>query len=203
MSELRDLMVDIETMGNTPGAVILSIGAVEFDILSGITGRRFHRHIKMDSSLAKGFHVDGSTVMWWMQQSDEARAKICGEVERVNIETALQEFAKFVREIAPERIWGNGVRFDLGLLEAAYRKFYEPVPWSFRGERDVRTLLAFVPNVKETIKMKGTMHDAIDDCLYQIECCAFAYNDIVSAQSLREWAKLGDKNHLYEALSKK
>ena len=64
---MRHLMLDIETFGTTPGCVVLSIGAVEFD-LDGIKGE-FHAHIDVDSSTALGLKVDARTEKRWLEQS--------------------------------------------------------------------------------------------------------------------------------------
>ena len=68
---MRHLMLDLETLGTTPGCVVLSIGAVEFD-LDGIKSE-FRAHIDVDSSTALGLKVDARTVMWWLDQSKEAQ----------------------------------------------------------------------------------------------------------------------------------
>lgn len=43
------LMVDIETMGTSSSSAILSLGAVEFDIETGETGKYFHITIDLQT----------------------------------------------------------------------------------------------------------------------------------------------------------
>jgi hypothetical protein len=69
-------------------------------------------------------------------------------------------------------IWGNGVRFDVGLMEDAYVACgYQDMPWYFRSERDVRTLAAFAPHIKANYPDSGVEHYPIDDCKHQIGYC--------------------------------
>ncbi len=66
----NNIMLDLETMGNTPTSAIIAIGAVRFD--KKIKGK-FYGVIDLESCLEDGLTVDASTIMWWMQQSDAAR----------------------------------------------------------------------------------------------------------------------------------
>ena len=68
------IMVDLETLGTAPGSVILSIGAVRFDVEKGLLDE-FYVNIDVESSQRLGLTIDGDTVMWWLKQSDAARAK--------------------------------------------------------------------------------------------------------------------------------
>ena len=69
----NDVMIDIETLGTDPGSVILSIGAVEFDLKTGKTGEEFYQWIDLESSSNKGFSVSAGTIKWWMMQNKKAR----------------------------------------------------------------------------------------------------------------------------------
>ena len=66
MKEFTHLMVDIETMGIKSNFAIISIGAVEFKIETGETGKEFYRNVTLKSSVELGLNVDADTVMWWM-----------------------------------------------------------------------------------------------------------------------------------------
>lgn len=84
------IMVDLETLGTAPGSVILSIGAVRFDVEEGLLDE-FYVNIDVESSQRLGLTIDGATVMWWMKQSDAARAKLSeGSGEDVGV--ALGKF---------------------------------------------------------------------------------------------------------------
>ena len=88
------LMLDLETMGTKSNSAIISIGAVEFNIQTGETGREFYRNISLQSCIDIGLKVDADTIMWWMQQSDAARNSLIGG-KVVTIQQALIDFRKF------------------------------------------------------------------------------------------------------------
>ena len=72
-----EVMLDLETMGNGPDAAIVAIGAVAFDIETAtISPRGFYVRVDLESAIGSGGVMDPSTVIWWLQQSDEAREEI-------------------------------------------------------------------------------------------------------------------------------
>ncbi len=169
-------MLDIETLGNVSNSVIVSIGAVRFDIETGKTGEEFYTRVDIDSCLKWGLKVNGSTIKWWLTKNEEARKEVAKGGD--DIKDALIGFANFVNK--DDHVWGNGVRFDTALMEDAYSTLGFPVPWDFRKELDVRTLVYFNPKIKvEHInKNKGVSHNAIDDCNIQIAYCSEIYNTL-------------------------
>ena len=172
--KLGHLMLDLETMGNASNSAIVSIGAVEFDINTGETGREFYELVNLQSCINKGLSVNGGTIYWWLQQSETARKQICKPSENLN--NVLGQLQSFMSCLGDFQIWGNSARFDIGILESAYRALgHESItlPWNFRNERDVRTLVSFAPKIKEHYPFTGVEHNPIDDCKHQISyCCA-------------------------------
>jgi hypothetical protein len=165
---LGHLMVDLETMGTRPGCAIVSIGAVEFDIETGKFGRHFYERVDLQSCLDVGLFVQAHTVYWWLQQSEAARKELYNS-DRLDLHTALTKLGSFMQDLETFYIWGNGASFDFGILEAAVHACgYKKVPWNFRLERDVRTIVMIAPKVKENYPFCGTRHNALDDCIYQI-----------------------------------
>lgn len=165
----KHLMLDIETMGNESFSCITSIAAVEFDIETGKTGNEFYTNIDLQSCVDLGLIMNPSTILWWMQQNDEARKDL---VERptISICEALVKFSSFCNK--EYEIWGNSPRFDCGILQNAYNKANINIPWDFRKERCVRTLVSFAPNIKQNCNYVGTKHNALVDCHYQIYYCS-------------------------------
>ncbi|WP_250663324.1 3'-5' exonuclease, partial [Escherichia coli] len=73
---MNHLMVDLETMGNGPYAPVISIGAVFFDPNTGETGEEFSVNISLESSMRYRARPDASTILWWLEQSEEARKSL-------------------------------------------------------------------------------------------------------------------------------
>ena len=162
---MRHLMLDLETLGTTPGCVVLSIGAVEFD-LDGIKSE-FHAHIDVDSSTAFGLKVDARTVMWWLDQSKEAQNALL-QADPFPIHDVLDALSDTF-DWKDLKVWANGASFDFPILEAVYKAAHRTVPWKYYNQMDFRTMKNLVPNGSyELLRVRpGTAHDALDDARSQ------------------------------------
>lgn len=158
---MKDVMLDLETMGNGNNAAIIAIGAVEFDLENALIGRKFYAQVNLESAVKEGGIIDASTVLWWMKQSDAARKEF--ENAGIPVIHALAAFSQWFPEGA--NVWGNGATFDNVILRNTYTRLDWTTPWSFRQDRCFRTVralhpLAVIPNV-------GTAHNAVNDAEYQ------------------------------------
>lgn len=165
---MHDVMVDLETMGTSSDAAIIAIGAIEFDAVLGHLGERFYQVVDLQSSVDLGGVIEPSTVMWWLGQSDEARAAV--RTGGAHIAVALMSFTNWLSERAPcaeVRIWGNGANFDNVVLANAYRRAQHQLPWRFWNDRCYRTMKALRPDIK--LERSGTHHNALDDAISQAQ----------------------------------
>lgn len=169
------LMVDLETMGNKPGAPIVSVGAVFFDPASGTTGAEHYQVINLESSMSFGARPDASTILWWLKQSPEARSAIVVD-DTVGLVQALEQLLDFIAENAANgsknvQLWGNGSSFDCSLLEAAFEMADTPFPIPHWNYRDVRTVVelgkAVGLNARYDIPFEGDQHNALADARHQ------------------------------------
>lgn len=174
----KHIMLDLETMGKGPVAAIVSIGAVEVLPEEGRIGAEFYRVVDLESSMHNGGEVDGSTIMWWMRQSDAARAALSTEgvpAHKADIYTVLNEFIDWVHVLVPPNehgvsdvdVWGNGATFDNVILSSAFGNTCGLLkcPWGFRNDRCYRTLKNLYPQIKRPDV--GTAHHALDDAKAQ------------------------------------
>lgn len=171
------LMVDLKTMGNTPDAPIISIGAAFFNPYTGDIGSQFYKVISLASSMASGAIPDASTIIWWLKQSSAARSPLVRE-ETIPLEDALLQFNEFIGENAATdtrrvQVWGNGTTFNNVLLRRAYHRTRIRCPWECTNDRDVRTVVemgkavGFSPS--ENILFDNAEHDALAGALQQIK----------------------------------
>lgn len=167
---MNNVMLDLETMGTSSNSAIVSIGAVAFNLDTGETGEEFYASINLESCIRVGLEIDASTLMWWMQQDDDARGKISNGGSELLI--TLRAFGDFMQNKKHHKIWGNSASFDCGILSNAFNKCDELTPWKFYNERDVRTLVSFNPNIKKNVPFEGVKHSPIDDCKHQIKYCS-------------------------------
>lgn len=175
---MRDVMIDLETLGTKPGAVILSIGAVAFDPDTGRVGglgHQFHKIISLPSALKVGLKVEADTVKWWARQSPEAQRTLWAALSNGHdIRATLDNFAGWLKAISDGRevrVWGNGATFDNIILEAAYQACGLERPWGDYADRCFRTLKDSAKHLEPT--REGTHHNALDDAVHQAKwACA-------------------------------
>jgi 3' exoribonuclease, RNase T-like len=168
------IMIDLETMGTRPDAPIVAIGAVAFKPerqhkdgameLGGIVST-FYMPIDLAKSVREGAVMDPDTVMWWLQQSDEARKEIAAGPVRYEPRDVLERLRYFMGVHAGDGIWGNGASFDNVILAETYRRLELPVPWKFYEDRCYRTIKSLYPQVE--MVREGTHHNALDDARSQ------------------------------------
>lgn len=158
-------MIDLETMGTTPGCAIVSIGAVQFDLLTGKIGQKFYVTVDIESCLNVGLTINGDTLMWWLDQGDKARAKL--KEDPTHIMEALTKFSQFIALTQVKHLWGNSASFDCSILAACYDKLNLSKPWSHWDELCFRTIKNLFPgNFPKKNETKA--HNPIYDCEYQI-----------------------------------
>ena len=171
------LMIDMETMGNSPDAPIVSIGAVFFDPSTGNTGAEFYQVVSLESSMSFGMKPDASTIQWWLKQSSEARSAILVD-EAMGLRETLELLADFIAENAANgshtvQLWGNGCSFDNVILRRAYALTETPFAVPFRNDRDVRTMVELGKSVginpRFDIPFEGDMHNALSDARHQVK----------------------------------
>ena len=153
------VMLDLETMGNGANSAIIAIGAVAFDDM-GINSR-FYEQVSLASCVSIGLECDASTIMWWMQQSDEARSAFRDNDKANHICGVLARFAKWFVDVGGVEVWGNGAAFDNAILSNAYRKSGTVQPWKFLNDKCYRTIKGLHPDV--SLERVGTHHNALND----------------------------------------
>ena len=179
-----DIMIDLETLGTTADAVIVSIGAVAFNLEAGRTlpskdeGRQSTFYAVLDTETQPRRHISADTLAWWMRQSDAARAVF----DRANpvqhhfpARTALGALEAWVRSVVLEenaqhkdlRVWSNGSDFDLPMLAHACRIFNVALPWPAYAGRCYRTYKNLPGARAVAMQRGGVHHNALDDAIDQ------------------------------------
>jgi hypothetical protein len=172
---MKDIMVDIETLGRRAGCIILSVGAIMFNPKTGEMGNEFYVNIDPEIMREMGaFHTDPSTVKWWKEQSKEAQDAL--KMDRVKPLDGLLDFVKFFQKNKCEKFWCQGVSFDPPIIEYALNVYGLTVPWKFWNTRDTRTVYDICNFDPKSIRRDGVYHTAVDDCRHQIRCVKEALN---------------------------
>jgi len=186
---MTHVMVDIETLGTSCDAPILTIGAIVFDPVTGVVGATFYEKIDVRcyGELSNLFSVSYETLVWWMEQNEAARKEAFIGENRRHLRNVLTTFHEWltvnsdnVRADTERKslyMWSHGKDFDLIILSYALSVFGITVPWRFWETRDTRTIydMAGVKLRKEPNALEHELHHALGDCSRQIEGVVQAY----------------------------
>lgn len=176
---MKDLMLDLETLGTQVNAPVVAVGACFFDIKTGEIGKTFDAAIDVSQALRFG-RMSGDTLKWWLSQGDEARQKVVrGRSDPAKV---YHSFCDFVSSGGSNvRPWGNGSSFDISMLEFSMARVIEKTPpWDFWNVRDCRTIkhLATDLNLSAPPERKGVHHTALDDAIHQAEWVSHYWRQI-------------------------
>ena len=154
-------MIDFETLGTNPDAVILTMGIVKFNPLgSGVSDRLELRPTIDDQVSLYNRTIDDNTVTWWGQQSSEAQNEAMGDHDRTSFKDCMEKLYKFCWN--QDSVWSNGSTFDIMLAESAWRSLDMAVPWKFWTIRDCRTIYELA-GVSLKDGKAVVSHRAVDD----------------------------------------
>jgi len=156
-------MIDIETLGNGKHACIAQIGACSFD-----KTKTFKVNVDARDASRMGCDIDADTVYWWLQQSEAARQSICAP--GVPICDALNQLNDFLSDA--DEVWSHAT-FDFVIVTNTMKDLNIKPKFSYRTARDIRTLVALA-KIDPFKNRNGVHHDALDDCLYQVDYCSEA-----------------------------
>lgn len=166
---MKHVMIDLETLATTADAVIMSIGAVRFDLDSTKLGEDgFYASVSIESNLEKRRRIDEDTLVWWMKQ-DAAAQHVFHEPKQA-LGDALESLSVWVGD-DDSFVWSNGADFDLPMLAHAYRSFDWLPPWKFWNSRCFRTFKG-LSCAGQAMKIPGNKakHNALADAVYQARC---------------------------------
>ena len=169
---MAHLMIDIETLGTTPDALILTVAAQSFNpVGDGYYNQSYYARVDFDSQLDR--KIEDGTLKWWATQNSMAREEAFSEDDRKPLEQVLDELGKLIWQSSA--IWANGPTFDMTILEHAYKSYKKPLPWQYYRVRDARTVYmlksdsAVLSNSQVTDVNRPASHHALDDCRRQID----------------------------------
>lgn len=189
----RHIMIDLETLGTSAGAMMLQVGACEFFPEEGRIGNTFNQYVDMGSSLQAGRMFDPGAFLFWLRQSEEARSRLVSGLEDTySLSSVLMNLTDFIqvsngrqglgqRRFEPDGVWSHGSGFDLVIVRENYASLGIKEPYDFRLDRDTRTLFSMAE-----VKVSGfeekwpdhvppfVAHDGLSDAVAQAICVMHA-----------------------------
>lgn len=174
MNNFNNVMLDCETLATSNDAVILSIAAVCFDPFqidyNPEDWPTLDILVETDISQVDR-HIDPKTVSWWGNQEKRVIDRVFSPDNRLPLSKALDEVTKFTR--GKSRLWAQGITFDFGILENAYKSLDKSYPWEYWKLRDSRTILDLV-----SVDQPPVTHDAAEDVRRQASGVIQALNKL-------------------------
>ena len=140
-------MVDLETLSTSPDGLLLSIGAVRFDIdraevEASPVENGFERGISIADGMSRCRKIDSDTLMWWLNQSGNALADL-NRLQKLAdcLPVVLESFSTWAEEDPTVKyLWGHGASFDPVLLSSSYNCCGLKMPFKYTNFLDTRTV---------------------------------------------------------------
>lgn len=177
---MKDVMLDLETLGNGKNKCICQIGAIYFDRVTGELGASFKVNVDAQSHVKAGAMIDAQTVYWWLSQGDAARTSILLD-PKLDITTAMTQLNEFLAPAA--RIWSHAT-FDFVTIMETFKQLDIKPSFSYRSGLDLRTLVFLAGNNVSSVARVGLHHDALEDCKHQVKYCVAALNAVKESKAL-------------------
>jgi len=200
----KNISIDIETFGNRPNGLIISIGAIAFSsapadveagtLFSGKPEDSFYEVLN-DNALEEEtrFVKDPSMIRWWKETNKVAFEKLSNLMRNSTLDSE-QLVTKFIAWLKPfcdqgYNIIGNSPSFDLVIIENACKVLGIPFPVNYRAETDYRTLtdLIWTPESKPR-PGPNDAHDALFDAKFQAGMFAQVMTTVYRWKALEQLA---------------
>lgn len=179
---MRDVVIDLETLGKTEHSLVVSAGLVEVDL----SAHKLVNSLKVEFDIInqpyRGAVMDVDTVAWWLKQSASARDVFERCIKHgTPVPQGLMVISGFIMGADPNdpdapvpnpdvRVWGNGSSFDNVILRAMYSREGLLPPWEYWNDRDLRTMKTvyeMIAGQKFVKRTPDTAHDALEDATAQ------------------------------------
>lgn len=170
----KHIMLDLETLDNTPTSYILELAAVEFDPLTGKIINELHLRTPREESQDKS-SASVRTILWWLQTNSKKFEDLCkngDETHTLNdICAKLRSF--FYTVDGDVRVWCTGM-FDTDIINHFVKSYSDHCTgdliefWQVRDVRTARTLARELGAVEPEVP-EDELHSALSDCRRQIQ----------------------------------
>jgi exodeoxyribonuclease VIII len=172
---MKNVMIDIETLGTTPNSCILQVAAVMWDNFG-----RIDEGISFDLSVTEqvnlGRKIDSRTVSWWMdgKVSPEVRQSVLGRSETLRFHDGMEKLNDYIGSAYGDKgginVWANPPQFDISIIRSAMESCSIIPVWQHWEERDLRTLRNVCKECNITFEKKNeSHHSALSDAKHQAE----------------------------------
>lgn len=159
------VMIDTETLGLNPDALVLQIGYCVADLDSGhylvkpVT-LNLHNHEQPTRD------IDAGTVRWWLQQDKKVFDSVFFPTEYRSLADVKAELVGVVSSYGNNvTVWAKPAMFDLPLVKSLFACSL----WSHRKERDMQTVIAMLDPDRKLVPPNNMAHNAGADAAWQMD----------------------------------
>lgn len=182
MEQRIDVMIDLETCSIRENAAIMSVAMVAFDIKTFAIQSEVQWGVDLTSCFMAGLHFDSDTQSWWVSQSPSARSAIL-QMDKEPIDSVVKQLYYNLNQLKYQYksviVWSNGIDFDFPKLDYLFRNILgEEPPYKYNDKRDMRTLYKELCIDTSDIQRGKEKHDALADCLWQIDVLKKAFSKL-------------------------
>lgn len=177
---MKHIMLDLETLGTSYNSVVTQVALIEFDIHKQFDINEdinvYSANIDIQEQINNGSVIDGDTIKWWLNNNPEVLKSTLIDTKSINEVT--NDITQFINNLCDKRdlnIWSHA-SFDIPILNNLLKIGNQPSVY-YRSVRDLRTINMLVdPDMK--LGYPRNDHNAIKDCLNQIEYYVNLFNKI-------------------------
>ena len=176
---MKDLMLDIETLGTKYGSIITQIGACYFNRFTGEIGEELSLNIDMLDGAREGFKMDVGAVAFWFYQPNKSFLE-----KTIQMRSAFEIYRKFAKKA--QCVWSHST-FDFSMIQDACDRLGIEQIHAYRKTKDIRTLMELAGTHKDDDQpevSREDAHDALADCKHQVGYCVKAFNIILTCHLL-------------------
>ena len=181
----NELMIDIETSGNSAGCKVLSLGAYGFNK----NGEEVEFYCRFDAAKmdADGLRDDESTMRFWSNQGREAfEEAFSGKTEPAK---GIGKFKYwFISNFSTDSkdsfmVWACGLDFDFPILKHFFKNYGYALPWQFWTQYDYRTIKNIFARIKAD-ECNVSKHTALEDAKAQMRGLQSFYERLMNEKSV-------------------
>lgn len=170
---MRHCVIDIETLGDVPNSIVISVAAVVIDPFADKPlVATWDANIDPEDGQRHGLTFTTSTLDWWMRQ----KPGIYPVRGRLPLVQVLKDLRRFWQQYEAQRLWAHA-DFDPVLLRGCYLAAGLTPPWTRWQVRCLRTMneLLEVQGLNVPKVQPKRKHVALDDAIAEAQWLCAAW----------------------------
>ena len=178
------VMLDIEGLGVGRDAVVVSVGAVRFNLDTGKILNTQYWDLGLKEQQRKGRVISADTVCWWARQTPDVLSALTN-TPRYPIEIFIKEFNQFIEGKC--FFWAKGTNYDLEILTNLYQMYDQQSPFRYSKWVDARVYYMLGKRLGILPKKERTgAHNALADAIFQTEVVCHIHKELKDAIKARK-----------------